>query len=206
MAKAPRRLRDTHLFDHINRIQLAIWALVVIIGLISGDFLLLVLLVVLAGAVILVLPAIQYLSGRVARNIFDPSGDTVPSKPAYSGPESLAVRGRFEDAINAYEAAAREEPHDPEPWLRIARIERGDLKRPQRAMEALRAARTRVADGSATALMIGREIADIYLTDMGEPTRAMPELARLAAAAPDSPIGQWAARELAELKREVKRP
>jgi hypothetical protein len=50
-------------------------------------------------------------------------------------------------------------------------------------------------------MMIGREIADIYLKDFGAPTRAMPELARLAAAYPGTPIGTWAARELAELKQ-----
>lgn len=197
-SKPPRPLKDTHLFDKINRIQLGVWILLVVLVLVYDPRFLAIVI-----AVPIALPIILWLSGRIARTIYDPSGSRVPSRSAYSGPESLAVRGQFEQAVAAYEAAAAEEPADPEPWLRIARIERGDLKRPQRALEALRAARTRTPADSPTALMIGREIADIYLKDLGEPTRAMPELARLAAAHPDTPIGQWAARELAELKKSV---
>jgi len=198
MAKNPASgPRDTDVFERIGRINIAVWIVIGVLGALvfSPIFVF----------VPVVLPLIQLVAGRIARTVYDPTGSRVPSRPAYSGPESLAVRGRYEDAINAYEAAAREEPGDPEPWLRIARIERGDLKRPQRALEAFRTARARVAEGSPTALMIGREIADIYLTDLHEPTRAMPELARLAASSPDSPIGQWAARELADLKKTVDR-
>ena len=200
MQKTPRPPRDTHLFDRINRIQLGIWAAAVVLAFVFAPMLLPIVL-----AVLVVAPLVQYFSGRAARAVYDPTGSTVASKPAYSGPESLAVRGRFEDAINAYELAARDEPGDPEPWLRIARIERADLKRPQRAIEALRAARTRTAPDSATAQMIGREIAELYLRDLEEPARAMPELARLAAAFPDTPTGQLAARELAELKAQIER-
>ena len=193
---APRPPRDRHLFDHILRIALVVWLGVIALTFWRAPFLLP--MVLFAPIVV---PAILYVAGRIGRKIYDPTGSRVPSRSAFSGPESLAVRGRFQEAVAAYELAARDEPNDPEPWLRIARIERSDLKRPQRALEALRAARTRTTDTSPTAQMIGREIADILLRDLGEPTRAMPELARLAAAHPETPIGQWAARELAEMKR-----
>lgn len=188
-------LKDVDSFQRVNRIQLGVWIVIAVIGTLAFS--------PIFVFVPIVVPLIQYVAGRIARHVFDPTGRRVPSRPAYSGPESLAVRGRFEDAINAYEVAAREEPRDPEPWLRIARIERGDLKRPQRAIEALRAARGRVDPGSPTALLIAREIADVYLSDLREPTRAMPELARLAASHSDTPQGQWAARELAELKKHI---
>lgn len=139
-------------------------------------------------------------AGGIARQLYEPTGSHTPSRSAYSGPESLAVRGRFEEAVAAYMVAAEEEPDDPEPWLRIARIERGDVKRPQRALEAYRAARTRVADDSPTAMLIAREIAEIHLNDSGQPQRAMPELARLVANFGGTPTGGWAARTLAELK------
>ncbi|HUF12937.1 MAG TPA: tetratricopeptide repeat protein [Longimicrobiales bacterium] len=142
------------------------------------------------------------LSGATAfaRRLYNPSGSTVPSRPGYSAPESLAVRGRFEEAIGAYEAAAADEPDDPEPWLRIARIEASELRRPKRALEALRAARSLVQPESLTAMLISREIAEIYLSDRSDPQRAMPELARLAAAFPHTPTAAWAATQLLELK------
>lgn len=185
-----------HLFDRINRIQLFVWGAIALLALLFAD----PRLALLPLAILVVLPLVQVVSGRVARSMYDPSGSTVASKPSYSGPESLAVRGRFEDAVNAYAAAARDEPGDPQPWLRIARIERADLKRPRRAIEALHAARERAAPDSQTAQMIGREIAELYLFDLAEPARAMPELARIAATFPHTPTGQWAARELAYLK------
>ena len=186
-------MKDVDLFQRVNRIQLGVWIVIAVIGTLAFSPIFVL--------VPIVVPLIQYLAGRFARNIFDPTGATVKSRPAYSAPESLAVRGRFEDAVSAYEAAARDEPDDPEPWLRIARIERMDLRRPQRALEALRAARALVTDASPAAQMIGREIAELHLRDLDEPRRAMPELARLAAAYPDTPTGLWAARELALLKR-----
>lgn len=190
-------LRDQDAFQVITRTTVIAFVVVALFALLFLPLQ----LAILAMAVPLLFPVIQLLSGRVARVVYDPSGSTVASRSAYSGPESLAVRGRFEEAIDAYEVAAGEEPHDPEPWLRIARIERSDLKRPARAIEALRTARTRVAPESQTAMMIGRQIAEVLMHDSGDPARAMPELARLAAAFPDTPTGQWAARELAELKR-----
>lgn len=191
-----RGLRDRDTTETTNRGMLLVFGVVGVLALFYAPLP----LAVMVLAVPIVVPIIQKLSGRLARTIYDPSGSTVASRPGYSAAESLAVRGRFEEAIRAYETAAVEEPDDPEPCLRIARIERMDLKRPQRALEALRAARGRAEPGSKTMMMIGREIVEILLRDMNDPSRAMPELARLAATHPGTPIGTWAARELAELK------
>lgn len=189
--------RDQDAFEVVTRTTLVVFIVVAVLSLLFLPLQ----LAILAMAIPLTMPVIQLVSGRVARTVYDPSGSRVPSRPSYSAAESLAVRGRFEEAINAYELAAAAESADPEPWLRIARIERSDLKRPQRALEALRAARTRVAPDSQTALMISKEIADIYLRDLKDPARAMPELARLSASFPDTPTGAWAKQELRDLKR-----
>ena len=198
---SPKPVRDEDAFEVVTRTTLIAFVVVAVLALIFLPLQ----LAILAMAVPLLFPAIQLLGGRVARVVYDPRGAGTPSRSGYSAAESLAARGRFEDAIDAYEAAAREEPNDPQPWLRIARIERTDLKRPQRAIEALRAARTRVPADSQTALMIGKEIADLYLRDLNEPSRAMPELARLATDFPDTPTGAWAKRELADLRTEMQR-
>ncbi|HEX6589380.1 MAG TPA: hypothetical protein VF039_10175 [Longimicrobiales bacterium] len=190
------RVRDEDAFEVVTRTTLIVFVVVAILSLIYLPLP----LAILAMAIPLVMPIVQLVGGRAARVVYDPKGAGVPSRAGYSAAESLAVRGLFEDAINAYELAAADEPADPEPLLRIARIERSDLKRPQRAIEALRAARARVAPDSQTALMIAREIADTFHRDLNEPARAMPELARLAADFADTPTGAWAKRELAELK------
>ena len=139
-------------------------------------------------------------AGGLMRQLYNPGGSHTPPRPAYSMPESLAARGRFDEAIAAYAAAADEEPDDPEPWLRIARIERMELRRPARAIEALRAARSRVAADSPTAMLVAREIADVWLQDPAHAPRAMPELARLAAGFAGTPTAAWASERLKELK------
>ena len=195
------RVRDEDAFEVVTRTTLIVFVVVAILSLIYLPLP----LAILAMAIPLVMPIVQLVGGRAARVVYDPKGAGVPSRAGYSAAESLAVRGLFEDAINAYELAAADEPADPEPLLRIARIERSDLKRPQRAIEALRAARARVAPDSQTALMIAREIADTFRRDLHEPSRAMPELARLASDFPDTSTGAWAKRELAELKAQIER-
>ncbi len=55
------------------------------------------------------------------------------------------------------------------------------------------------------ALRIHRELAEIFLYVLREPRRAAPDLARLAEGYSHTPDGQWAARELAELKAEMAR-
>lgn len=213
----PLRSREPHVVGELTsaqKLQLGVWiAISAVVGLLLGIRISMTgvnpLIAVPAG--LIGMPLFVYLltraivggAGGLVRQIYDPRGGATPSRPGYSQPESLAVRGRFEEAIGAYEAAAREEPDDPEPWLRIARMEHTDLRRPQRALEALRAARVRVAAESPTAMLIAREIAELYLGDLGEPTRAMPELARLATGFPDTPTGAWAKRQLAELRARV---
>ena len=194
-ARPPKPMRDEDAFEVITRTTLIVFVVVAVLALLFLPLQ----LAILAMAIPLVMPLVQLLSGRAARVVYDPRGAGVPSRSGYSAAESLAVRGRFEDAINAFELAARDEPEDPQPWLRIARIERSDLKRPQRAIEAMRAARARVPEDSQSAMMIAKEIAETYMRDLNDPQRAMPELARLAAAFPDSPTGAWAKKTLAEL-------
>lgn len=211
------RSSEPHMVDELTsaqRLQLNTWTgVAAVLGLLLGTRVAMTgvnpLIAVPAGLIglplfmRLMMRAILGGAGGLARQLYNPSGKGTPSRPAYSHPESLAVRGRFEEAIAAYEAAAEEEPGDPEPWLRIARIEHADLRRPRRALEALRAARARVSPESATGMLIAREIAELYLGDLHEPPRAMPELARLAAGFPGTPTGDWALQQHAALRARV---
>jgi len=142
-------------------------------------------------------------SGRVVRSLYVPSGRTTPSRPAYSLAESLAVRGRHLEAIAEYRRAAERERDDPEPLIRIARIQRDRLDRPQEALESLRAALARSRPASSTSLLVRREMVELYCGALEEPRRAMPQLARIAAEHDASPSARWARRRLEEMKRQL---
>jgi tetratricopeptide (TPR) repeat protein len=66
-------------------------------------------------------------SGRAGSILYAPSGRSTPHKKEYSLAESFAVRGRYHEAVDAFEAAIREDPADPIPYLRVARVQRDRL-------------------------------------------------------------------------------
>ena len=127
------------------------------------------------------------------------SGDSTPYQAGYSHAESLALRGNYAAAIEAYQAAMTTHPGDPEPYLRIARIHRKELKQPEDAAYWYRKARREVALPAARDLGISRELVELYLASDDRP-RAIPELARIIEKFPDTPEGAWAEGLMAELK------
>lgn len=149
--------------------------------------------------------AIMHGTGLFARRILE--GGPMPPTPQYSYPESLVARGMYEDAIGAYQEAITEEaenrPVDAEPYLRIARVYRDQLKRPEDALTWFGHARRADAATRGQVDLATREIVEIHLHGGGDRLRAIPELARLAEQAAGSKIGDWAARLLAELRREL---
>lgn len=141
--------------------------------------------------------------GGLAGTLYNPSGRATPHKREYSYAKSLVARGAYEQAVEAYRTAIAEDPRDPVPYISIGRLLRDDLGRPEEAAAWLRRARTEGEPDVGTAILVTRELVELYRTKLGEPLRAAPELARLAEMAPDTPDGRWAAAELAELKRTI---
>ena len=125
--------------------------------------------------------------------------------PANSAAEALAVRGEFEGAILAYQTAIQNVPGDGEAYLRIARIYRDGLKKPEEALLWFRRAVTEAKLSKGQELLTRREMAEFLIHDLHEPRRAAPDLARLAEAYPDTRDGQWAKEELARIKEEMAR-
>lgn len=205
-----------HQLDRVNRMRIVLGALLgAPVGGMAGFFLgrqgggspgLLALLGAIAGVGLfyLVIAAIVGASGRAAATVYMPGGKgSAAPRGEYSLAESLAARGRFEDAISVFQEAVAEDPDDPTPYLRIARISRDELDRPDEAIRWFRTARSEARLGGAELALVSRELIELYRKG-GEPAKAAPELARLAEMRAGTPEGAWADRELAEAKREMR--
>jgi tetratricopeptide (TPR) repeat protein len=138
--------------------------------------------------------------GNTSAALYAPSGSSTPAPPEYSLAQSLAVRGQFDAAMRTYEDAMQEHPDDPEPCICIARILRDSLERHDDAVTWLRRARTKSGITEGEDMMVSREIAELYMFTLRSPSKATPELARLAEKFPDTPAGEWARKNLREIK------
>jgi len=99
--------------------------------------------------------------------------------------------------------AIAEDPSDPIPYLRIARINRDNLKRYDEAVRWLRRALGEAALPPGAAHLATRELVELYMTKLNDPRRAAPLLARMAEERSGSPEGEWAASELARVKATI---
>jgi tetratricopeptide (TPR) repeat protein len=141
-------------------------------------------------------------SGAAAMGqIYHPSGKSTPVVREYSHGQSLAARGLYREAIDAYQADCAEFPDDPEPYLRIARLYLKELKQYEDAAAWFKKARGARGIDAGRDLVATQEIVDIYVHKLKQPRRAMPELARLAERFPGTPAGTWAQDQL-RLRRE----
>ncbi|MBI4420997.1 MAG: tetratricopeptide repeat protein [Gemmatimonadetes bacterium] len=153
----------------------------------------------------LVVRALMAGAGAAAGTIYAPSGDSTPHKREYSLPQSLALRGRYEEAIRAYQDCCAEFPDDPEPYIRIARLYREELGRPEDAVSWFKKARAEARLQPELEALVTQEIIEAFTYKLAAPRRAMPELARLAERFPGTREGNWAAQRLRELKEEMAR-
>ena len=138
--------------------------------------------------------------GGVAEAIISPSGKSTPVIREYSYPESLAIRGRYEDAIDAYQVCCSDYPEDPEPYVRIGRIYRDNLSQYDEALLWFKRARSEATVNRGIELLITQEIIEIYTMRLNTPERAIPELARLAEKYAGDPAGDSAKQELNRLR------
>lgn len=160
----------------------------------------------LAGGAFVYLGVI-YLSdaaGSAAGIIYNPSGSSVPYRRQHSYAASLAARGEYEDAVLAYELLVAEHPDDPEPYLRLARLLRDEMGRYEDAARWFRRVRTETALPPAREILVSRELIELYRSRLDAPLKAAPELARLAERHGGTPEGEWAVRELREVKEMIR--
>jgi tetratricopeptide (TPR) repeat protein len=126
------------------------------------------------------------------------SASRLPVRRDYSLGDSLVARSRYEEAAVEYETATARHPDDPEPCLRLARLLRDQMKRPADAVPWFRQALSR-AEGAHN-LGIQRELIELYVHRLQAPERALPALARIADEHAGTPSGDWAVREMRDIK------
>jgi tetratricopeptide (TPR) repeat protein len=202
-----KRLRDVDTAQRVRLFQAAAWSLaggaigamagkLAGVGAIPGF---------VAGFAIVFLFALTIAEGvgKLFGTIHNPSGRSTPAVREYSHPESLAIRGRYEDAIDAYQVCCVDYPEDPEPYVRIGRIYRDELRRYDEALTWFKRARTEAKMDRGRELLVSQEIIEIYSRKLGEPRRAIPELARIVDRFPDDPAAAVARREIDRLREEA---
>jgi tetratricopeptide (TPR) repeat protein len=137
-------------------------------------------------------------AGRWGSAIYFSGSSRLPVRQDYSMGDSLVARARYDEAAAEYEACTARFPDDPEACLRLARLLRDPLQRPADAVPWFRQAHSR-AQG-AQRLGIQRELIELYVHRMKTPEKALPELARIAQEHEGTQSGEWALREIREIR------
>lgn len=139
-------------------------------------------------------------AGSAVSTLYTPSGTATPHRKEHSRAEALVARGMYQEAVDALELAVGDDPGDPGPYLRIARIHRDHLGKPEEAARWFRRALREATLPAGQAFLTRRELVELYAHRMGAPEKALPELARMAEELAGTPEGEWAAAELREIK------
>jgi tetratricopeptide (TPR) repeat protein len=115
-----------------------------------------------------------------------PSGASTPSVNQHSNIETLAIRGQYAQAAEAYQAAIAADPADIVACEKLGQMAMRDMKDWQLAVFAYREAEKRAASEKSK-VAFGTIVAELYRDKLGEPRRAVVELSRLIATYPDHP-------------------
>jgi hypothetical protein len=120
-------------------------------------------------------------------------------EPILADGEALEREGRADAAILKYREVVQHRPGEPEAYLRAARL----LSAQGRAGEAaglLRQARRQARLSEGHELIIGRQLAELALGPLADPTQAAGELALLATRFRGTAAGDAAERDLQQLR------
>lgn len=126
-----------------------------------------------------------------------------PRGSDHSYPESLAKRGDLAGAAAIYKEAIWTNRRDPLPYLRLASI-RTRMGAHEEAIDILRTALQVARLSAQEQARVVRQIHEIYSTQLGDAARAAPDLARYLEREPEGEHGDWARRELADIKERIR--
>jgi hypothetical protein len=141
--------------------------------------------------------------GEGAGGLFHPSTRIASPIRDYSKEEALIQRGRTDEAMEALRLAAEKDPSDPRPPLRIALLLRDALDAPDDALVWLERAASIPGLPDTEQLYILREVVELCRSRLAAPERTTPLSAKVAQLQQGTGLGDWARRELRQIKREV---
>ena len=141
--------------------------------------------------------------GSAGATVYMASGSSTPHKREYSLAESLAVRGQLEAAVQEYERCIAAWPEDFEPRLRLARLLRDRVQKPEDAAHWFRETLAVRDLEPQNEIAFMRELIELYTHRMRQPARALPVLAQLVARHPNSPAAAWARTEMTAIRSEL---
>jgi tetratricopeptide (TPR) repeat protein len=212
-----RKLKNRDAAEGVYRAQALLWGvgLGLTVGIVLGALVAIqtgnVLLGFLVGPVLCTVGVgygSQWIANQATKSvseIYNPSGETTPHKHEYSYEKSLVARGRYEEALAAFELAAIEHPDDPDPYFEAARLCKNELNRPEEAIAWYRRARADAHLSHGQEFLAMQEIVELYVQKLKNPRRAIPELSMLAERFPNEPAGQAARHELVEIREMLAR-
>lgn len=148
----------------------------------------------------LIPPILSERTARIGAAIYSASGSSTPSIRQYSLADSLVARGKYDEAAEAYTLLSEDFPTDPEPRVRLARLYRDQLQRPDNAAESFKRALAVPNIEAATEIAVARELIEVYTHKLRTPARALPYLARLAEKHPSHPVAEWARSQYRDIK------
>ncbi|MBI3789886.1 MAG: hypothetical protein HY275_03305 [Gemmatimonadetes bacterium] len=147
--------------------------------------------------------AIARRAGKTVGALMMPSGATTPYQRQFSAIDALAVQGRVDEALAAYEAEVAAAPADVEVIVRTADLYMEHKRTPARAAELLRRIRTIPAAPPEKILYASHRLVDLYLGPLADRGRAIVELRVIIEKFPGSTAATFAREGLAKLKREL---
>jgi hypothetical protein len=204
-----RRLRDVDSAGRAQKIHAAVWALLggtgfallggwkfgltgFVLGWVIGFAVIFFLTILVADAF-----------GRIGSRVYLPGAGSPPHRE-YSLGDALAAQGRFDDAVREYESNAARYPEDPEPQLRLARLYRDRMAKPEQAADWFKHVLAVPTLDAGIERLAAAELVELFTHKLKQPQRALPILARLAEQRPSSATGVWARAELIEVKRQMR--
>ena len=131
-----------------------------------------------------------------------PSGQSTPYQPTYSNEQALAARGDMAGAIEAYEAAMRLRPMDPEPRFQLAELLLKSST-PERAARYFTQGRRLSPNNRARELYATQRLIDLYWGKLQDNPRARAELRQLVARFPGTREAVAAQKLLDSLSEEL---
>ncbi len=212
-----RRLRDVDAAEVVDRWRIALWALAV--GLLLGGIVgygiaeryglpvvrtILLSAIAVGGAVALLSRLVVSGSGAAAGMFYAPRGGSTPYRPELSHIEALVARGDYQAAATLYRetiGGAAAAP-DSEPMVKLARLYRDHLAKPEAAAEYFRRARALDESTAGLKLHLTEELIALHRST-GQLGKAITELARLADMVRGSAREELIRQELIELKRQT---